>query len=393
MTPPSFSRSVGGYVGVCTPRLVNCIRMSSSSEETKTEKEEKNDEEEAPKVYFASEITKGRSTLSKDKDDIYVKKHKETRETERDRYGPVKYNRLIDGDTFDGGDGQVGVVGDGTNNMEKFDASEVVGPVKVKESLVKESKSRQRVAWGSGAAGYADELKKKGMSKVDKYGDDRLSARRQQLENWRNQQEVNAVQRAKINDMNRLAGGGVPSAGSKWKRGKQAYFDDMNKKDADDLGQDWNKYAVPHSVGKKDGSEWEETVVSGDEKIEDTIQVVSYGGRPGTAQIELRNSVMTFEPYHCTFIGETTGFSVEPAEGTLNRRNGDPIPITVLYKGKGPGDNRISTLVVETEEDKWVYKVSVAIPIVTSYFETSHPFSPVFFVAMCSHCRLMGFVL
>jgi hypothetical protein len=31
----------------------------------------------------------------------------------------------VDGDTFDGGDGQVGCVGDGDNNMEKFDTRSV----------------------------------------------------------------------------------------------------------------------------------------------------------------------------------------------------------------------------------------------------------------------------
>jgi hypothetical protein len=43
--------------------------------------------------------------------------------------------------------------------------------------------------------------------------------------------------------------------------------------------------------------------------------------------------------------------------GTLNRRSGDPIPVTVSFKSNGPGDQRDATLVIETEEDKWVYRV------------------------------------
>ena len=36
-------------------------------------------------------------------------------------YGPTNYEGFIDADGFDGGDGQVGVVGDGKNHMEEFD--------------------------------------------------------------------------------------------------------------------------------------------------------------------------------------------------------------------------------------------------------------------------------
>lgn len=35
-----------------------------------------------------------------------------------------------------------------------------------------------------------------------------------------------------------------------------------------------------------------------------------------------------------------------------------PRPLSLFSRCQGPGDNRIGTLVVETEEDKWVYKVT-----------------------------------
>ncbi len=44
-------------------------------------------------------------------------------------------------------------------------------------------------------------------------------------------------------------------------------------------------------------------------------------------------------------------------EGTLNRRSGPPIPVDIIFKGDGPGDNRNVKLVIETEEDKFVYIV------------------------------------
>lgn len=42
---------------------------------------------------------------------------------------------------------------------------------------------------------------------------------------------------------------------------------------------------------------------------------------------------MTFEPFHCTFVGDSRGFSVTPEEGTLSRRGGDPQELDVSYKG------------------------------------------------------------
>lgn len=43
---------------------------------------------------------------------------------------------------------------------------------------------------------------------------------------------------------------------------------------------------------------------------------------------------MTFEPFHCTFVGDTVGFSVKPAEGTLERRGGEPTLLDVMFLGK-----------------------------------------------------------
>ena len=48
---------------------------------------------------------------------------------------------------------------------------------------------------------------------------------------------------------------------------------------------------------------------------------------------QVRSTVMTYEPFHCTFVGDSRGFQVTPEEGTLNRRGGDPQELDVSYKG------------------------------------------------------------
>lgn len=42
---------------------------------------------------------------------------------------------------------------------------------------------------------------------------------------------------------------------------------------------------------------------------------------------------MTFEPFHCAFVGDTQGFKVSPEEGTLERRGGAATELDVSYKG------------------------------------------------------------
>ena len=109
-------------------------------------------------------------------------------------YGPTNYEGFIDADGFDGGDGQVGVVGDGKNHMEEFDMSAedsrgLKGGRKLNQMGGRESKLNAKNAWGT-TTGYADELAKRGMVEIDEYGEDKLARRRQQLENWRNQEEL-----------------------------------------------------------------------------------------------------------------------------------------------------------------------------------------------------------
>lgn len=98
-----------------------------------------------------------------------------------DRAGPGSFADYVDFNEFDGGDGQMGVAGDGNAGLEKIDA--------VPELANSKSMSAKN-AWGTDT-GYANQLREKGVE----------TARAQQLENWANQREV----RAKTRQMQEMA--------------------------------------------------------------------------------------------------------------------------------------------------------------------------------------------
>lgn len=77
---------------------------------------------------------------------------------------------------FDGGDGQMGVAGDGDASLEKFDMSE----------MAKSKAMSAKNAWGK-TTGYADQLIDQGVE----------AQRAQQLENWKNQQEGKSISQKK----------------------------------------------------------------------------------------------------------------------------------------------------------------------------------------------------
>ncbi|KAG5181352.1 hypothetical protein JKP88DRAFT_215237 [Tribonema minus] len=310
---------------------------------------EKNREGE---VFVVSEITEGNvpNKFQEEFMDKGVATTEDTWTAGDANAGPQTYTGLVDGDTFDGGDGQVGCVGDGDNALDKFDSRSVVKGA----TMVKESKARQMNAWGS-STGYAESLKEKGMQKIIN-GEDMLAVRRQQLENWRNQQELQASQRAKIQQLDAITGQENNPVG--WKRGASRSYMDNLSGGAPAEESAWNEFKPPTAAdAKSDGTSWDHVKLTGKEKITATVQCISSSGRPGYATINVKNSVMTFEPFHAEYVGEAEGFGVDPKTGTLNRRSGEAIPVQVSFKANGPGDARNALLVIETEEDKWVYEV------------------------------------
>lgn len=91
--------------------------------------------------------------------------------------GVGDWSQYIEFEEFDGGDGQMGVAGDGKKGLDKseFETSSVA--TNMNKSRARSAKN----AWGSGSAsGYADSLRARGVE----------TSRAQQLENWANQQEI-----------------------------------------------------------------------------------------------------------------------------------------------------------------------------------------------------------
>ena len=81
-----------------------------------------------------------------------------------DRAGPGNWDAFVDFEEFDGGDGQMGVAGDGSGNkLESFDMTQ----------MANSKQMSAKNAWGTNT-GYADSLREKGID----------TARAQQLENW-----------------------------------------------------------------------------------------------------------------------------------------------------------------------------------------------------------------
>jgi hypothetical protein len=107
-----------------------------------------------------------------------------------DRAGPGSWDQFVDFDEFDGGDGQMGVAGDGNSKLAAFDMS----------AMAKSKTMSAKNAWGK-STGYADDLIAKGVD----------TQRAQQLENWNNQQEVLASrkeqQRYMTDDYDQVGGG------------------------------------------------------------------------------------------------------------------------------------------------------------------------------------------
>jgi len=88
-----------------------------------------------------------------------------------DRFGVGDWSGFVDFEEFDGGDGQMGVAGDGNKGLEKeWDGA---------AELAKSKSMSAKNAWGR-STGYAEHLIDQGVEQ----------SRAQQLENWQNQREV-----------------------------------------------------------------------------------------------------------------------------------------------------------------------------------------------------------
>jgi hypothetical protein len=151
-------------------------------------------------------------------------------------FGVGAWDTYVEFNEFDGGDGQMGVAGDGSTSLETFDTTEVV----------KSKSMSAKNAWGTNS-GYGDSLRDQGMD----------TARAQQLENWANQQEV-------LNQ----------------RKAQRSMTDDFDAVDADENWRELAKFGVERNTATNLDEEFG-AVAAGD--IEGTIEVTA--GMTGAAAV------------------------------------------------------------------------------------------------------------
>ena len=132
-------------------------------------------------------------------------------------------------------------------------------------------------------------------------------------------------------------------------------------KEGESLSQaDLAKHLADMTTGptaRLDGEAWDEVSfdVSSDE-VTQTFEMKAAMRRTAVETILVQNDYNTFAPYQCKFApGSHPDFSHDPAEGSMNRRSGEPTEITVRFSPKDNGAERVAALVFETEDMKKVY--------------------------------------
>jgi hypothetical protein len=289
----------------------------------------------------------------------YLKEQEGVQEVADANQGPANYSNFIDGDGFDGGDGQVGVVGDDDNALDKFTtvavrhgmashAGDRVASTQM-DDVRSESKKTQRNAFGT-FTGYAQQLEEQGMVDIDEEtGEDMLAARRQQLENWRNQRELRSQQEETLTELSGYTGTEYdPRAGS------ESYKNLLNAGVQED-DSNWNIYKSEARANASDVLAVGLTAGP----ITETIQMVTQFPKPSFAEIRVENDVISYEDFVVGFTADSdmNDFQISPVAGELNRRGGDPQILSLVFKPNAPGGTRNAMIVVQTEESKWTYQI------------------------------------
>ncbi|KAL3791149.1 hypothetical protein HJC23_000569 [Cyclotella cryptica] len=230
-------------------------------------------------------------------------------------YGPGSFEGFVDfSNEFDGGDGQMGVAGDGNNKLERMDAVPQLATSKMMSA---------KNAWGT-STGYADSLRSQNP-KMD-------TARAQQLENWANQREV----RAKNLQLKQMSDS----------------FDQVQTS----AEEDWRQLAK-FGVERNDNFDLDETFgpVTPGNTIDGVIELVTAVNRVATYDLMLRNPFMGFADFRAAFTSDTPmDWSVEPTQGSLKQK--EDTHFVVKFKPQGPGGTQ-GYLVIETEDFKKTYQV------------------------------------
>jgi len=229
-----------------------------------------------------------------------------------ENFGPAGFDEYVDfGDEFDGGDGQMGVAGDGNKSLEKLGAGPQMG--------MKSNTMSAKNAWGTDT-GYAKKLVDKGID----------TQKAQRLENWQNQRAVRAKQVAH--------------------KELTENFDKIQE----DGEADWRTLAQ-FGVERNSDFDMDEEfgpVVGGDEY--ETISLKSRLQTIATYEFMQKNDFMGFADFRCAFTADTNSdWKVSPQEGALKSK--EALEFVVKFKPSNPGTSE-ATLVIDTEDMKKTWK-------------------------------------
>lgn len=231
-----------------------------------------------------------------------------------DRYGPGDFDDYVDfGDEFDGGDGQMGVAGDGNKKLEKIGGGAQMG--------MKSKTMSAKNAWGTDT-GYAEKLRDEGM-------DTQLA---QRLENWQNQRAVREKQIA-----------------------HKKLTDDFDKV-SENAEADWRTLAG-FGVERVDDFDLDEAFgpVTGGEEIVETISMQSRIGKNEIYEFEVKNDFMGFADFRAAFTEDSSpgDWRCKPTEGAL--KSSESTKFIVGFRPQNPGTVE-ATFVIDTEDMKKTWK-------------------------------------
>ncbi|GMI32233.1 hypothetical protein TeGR_g10312 [Tetraparma gracilis] len=245
--------------------------------------------------------------------------------------GPTAYDQYVEFNEFDGGDGQMGVAGDGSKgDLEKIGDDTQQQVLKSTNQNVAEykvsTKSRERsakVAWGT-SNGYADKLRDDGVE----------TSRAQQFENWQNQNELNKSRKSQRQEVNEFSSS------------------------ADTADEDWRKLSS-FGVERVQDFDLEEAfgpVSANMDELEDTISIKSNIASVGFKSFGLKNQFMGFADFRAAFTSETSvNWTIEPTEGALKKS--EETEFVIRYKPDQAGTS-VGYLVIETEDFKKTFPVT-----------------------------------
>lgn len=228
-----------------------------------------------------------------------------------DRMGPGDWSTYVEFDEFDGGDGQMGVAGDGKKGLEKFGND-------VSPTFAKSKTMSAKNAWGK-STGYAEKLIDQGVEK----------SRAQQLENWANQQEIlksKNAHRAMTETFDR-----VQSAGE----------------------ADWRTLAK-FGVERNQEFDLDEAFgpVTAGPQVEGVVELhARVGGAAVVHEFSLKNEFMGFADFRAAFTPETNvaDWTITPKEGSISSK--EATDFILRFKPNNPGFSH-GQLVIETEDFK-----------------------------------------